>query len=374
MKCPKCGKEIPEGKLICESCGTEIRMVPDYVPIPEEPDVSATEETDISAPEREDADSVTSKLNRQMLLLLIPVVIITLLLVFVSGRVYHAHSVKWQYKQAQKALTKESYADARSYLERCYVISGGDAKYLLEIASTYEQEQDIPHYRLELENLSYSYNVPEDVRNRAMEALCDSYASTNEYQRLADYIAAVDSDHLRDAYGDYLAPVPEFSSPSGSYDETFRVELNSPKEGTIYYTIDGSFPTTHSMRYEKPLELDEGKTVVSAIFVNAYGVSSDVKRETYEIVYSVPEDPVINLQSGVYNERRSIVVTCEEGCSVYYTIGGADPNETCRKYTEPIKLPEGVSIFKFIAINDVTFAESNIISRTYDFELAAYEN
>ena len=29
MVCPKCGAEMPEGALLCEKCGEEIRVVPD---------------------------------------------------------------------------------------------------------------------------------------------------------------------------------------------------------------------------------------------------------------------------------------------------------------------------------------------------------
>ena len=32
MICPKCGTTIPEGKLYCEKCGEEIRMVPEFEP------------------------------------------------------------------------------------------------------------------------------------------------------------------------------------------------------------------------------------------------------------------------------------------------------------------------------------------------------
>ena len=30
MKCPNCGAEIPEGYMLCEKCGTEIQIVPDF--------------------------------------------------------------------------------------------------------------------------------------------------------------------------------------------------------------------------------------------------------------------------------------------------------------------------------------------------------
>ena len=32
MKCPNCGKELKDGKLLCEFCGDEIHIVPDFEP------------------------------------------------------------------------------------------------------------------------------------------------------------------------------------------------------------------------------------------------------------------------------------------------------------------------------------------------------
>ena len=32
MKCPNCGKDVPEGHLYCEDCGAEIKIVPEFDP------------------------------------------------------------------------------------------------------------------------------------------------------------------------------------------------------------------------------------------------------------------------------------------------------------------------------------------------------
>ena len=32
MKCPHCGHEMPDGYLICDKCGEEIQIVPDFEP------------------------------------------------------------------------------------------------------------------------------------------------------------------------------------------------------------------------------------------------------------------------------------------------------------------------------------------------------
>ena len=32
MICPECGREIPEGHLYCDTCGMEVRIVPEFEP------------------------------------------------------------------------------------------------------------------------------------------------------------------------------------------------------------------------------------------------------------------------------------------------------------------------------------------------------
>ena len=32
MKCPHCGHEMPDGYLLCDKCGEEIQIVPDFEP------------------------------------------------------------------------------------------------------------------------------------------------------------------------------------------------------------------------------------------------------------------------------------------------------------------------------------------------------
>ncbi len=54
MKCPNCGEEMKEGHLICEACGNEIRIVPDFEP---EIENSITEAlSTIAASQEEDTD------------------------------------------------------------------------------------------------------------------------------------------------------------------------------------------------------------------------------------------------------------------------------------------------------------------------------
>lgn len=52
---------------------------------------------------------------------------------------------------------------------------------------------------------------------------------------------------------------PTASAPSGVYDEKITLTLSG--EGDIYYTLDGSCPTTHSTKYTGPITIDGVVTV-----------------------------------------------------------------------------------------------------------------
>lgn len=113
-------------------------------------------------------------------------------------------------------------------------------------------------------------------------------------------------------------PVPEASVLGGYYQDPFVLEFRVPTNGTIYYTTDGSLPTEQSAVYTDgipivnrsgepniynavqnvvsdwktytpdPTPVEKG-TVVRAIFVNDWGLQSDVFTQTYFVGIAPPE-------------------------------------------------------------------------------------
>ena len=51
-------------------------------------------------------------------------------------------------------------------------------------------------------------------------------------------------------------PTPVFSIPEGIYDQPFKLEMKAPEGYTIYYSTDGSTPTTRSRRYRSSIHID----------------------------------------------------------------------------------------------------------------------
>ena len=84
---------------------------------------------------------------------------------------------------------------------------------------------------------------------------------------------------------DVAPSAPVFSLESGSYDTNQSVTISSTAGATIYYTTDGSDPTTSSAVYSGAIALeDEGNYTIKAIAVNDYGTSSVATAE-YTIAY-----------------------------------------------------------------------------------------
>ena len=59
------------------------------------------------------------------------------------------------------------------------------------------------------------------------------------------------------SYNRYTAtPTPVPSAPGGYYPHPFTLTLDTPSQGTVYYTTDGSTPTTESQRYTGGIPLE----------------------------------------------------------------------------------------------------------------------
>lgn len=117
------------------------------------------------------------------------------------------------------------------------------------------------------------------------------------------------------------APVADI--PSGIYEESCTVTLRA--EGEIYYTLDGSRPTTASARYLDPIMIDGVTTIRTFCVLN--GRSSAEATYTYAVgaehtipvlVISIPED-YLNGETGVLNnidpeyEHEAVVTLIEDG-------------------------------------------------------------
>ncbi|MBS4196898.1 NPCBM/NEW2 domain-containing protein [Lederbergia citri] len=108
---------------------------------------------------------------------------------------------------------------------------------------------------------------------------------------------------------------------------------------------------------------------------NAYGTTiitvstKDGKYSRDCIVYVAPKQvkaPISNLPSKVYDETKIVTLESDTpGASIYYTVGGAEPNDKSQLYTGPIRLAKGVNVIRAIAVKD-GMRNSNVTAYAYN--------
>jgi hypothetical protein len=154
---------------------------------------------------------------------------------------------------------------------------------------------------------------------------------------------------------------PTFSVPAGTYNQPQTVSLADATSGaTIYYTTDGSTPTTSSTRYLGPIAVNLTLTI-RAIAVAPGMVNSDVASATYTLQAATP---VFDPPDGSYLLPLTVSISdASPNTTIYYTTDGSTPTTASTRYTLPIPVVMTTTI-KAIAVAP-GWSTSNVASATY---------
>ena len=139
------------------------------------------------------------------------------------------------------------------------------------------------------------------------------------------------------AYGElapYAAP-PSLSLSSGTYLSAQSVTLSDATPGaTIYYTTNGTAPTTASAIYAGPLTVGS-TTTIEAIAVASGYTTSNVTSATYVIGSIAPAaSPTASPAAGSFSSPQTVTLTdATPGATIYYTTNGTAPTTASAVYT-----------------------------------------
>lgn len=402
MKCPNCGNELGEGKLLCENCGEEVKIVPEFDieledKIKESISVMiedmASEELAEKESANEDAaneaeyvfeDDIKDEIrdyfpneltriheNKKKIIAIgivfLAVCIISLVIYSVNN--YRRNSFGYQYDKAVECAAHNNYPDAISYLERALAIDSENLDVRFLLAKYYDkngQQQSTVSLLKEILEIDTEYAKRDEV----YDMLLGIWESEEDYAKMGDILKNCDIPRIVSKYNRYAALKPEFNKDGGVYDELISISLSGNSQGFVYYTMDGSAPTDNSSVYETPILLESGEYTIRAMFVNMYGVKSDIETQHYYINLSEPDSPVVHPESGTYSEPDLIDVFHDNDTKVYYTMDGSVPDKNSIRYTDPIEMPYGVSNFSFISIDDSGLG-SEVVNRSYHLEIQA---
>lgn len=317
MKCPRCGADMKEGQMYCEHCGREIQIVPEFDPALETSLHKALSDVGTQIAEKASEDS------------------------------------KPETDAGQSTVPEKQPSMKNRRKERWKVFAGLFAAAALCAGMSLIFWHHTPEYRYEkaaAQMKEKSYDSAAELLELLVEQDPRNYEKQNDYAAINALMQSCPDVQIQSQYLDYMANPPEFDLQSGTYREAQNLKLIGNAAGTIYFTTDGSVPDENSQVYTSPIPLKDGGYEIKALFVNHYGIASDISSANYYIDISRPDAPYVTPLPGNYDKPVRIEVDVPDGCSVYYTMDKTEPTASSTRYEEPFWLPVGYSTFKFVTI------------------------
>ena len=133
-----------------------------------------------------------------------------------------------------------------------------------------------------------------------------------------------------------VVSTPTFTPPGGTYSSAQSVTISDATSGaTIYYTTNGTTPTTSSTQYTGPITVSSTETL-EAIAAAAGDTNSAVGSATYTITPVVVATPTFSPAAGTYTSAQSVSISdATSGATIYYTTNGTTPTTSSTQYTGP---------------------------------------
>jgi hypothetical protein len=118
-----------------------------------------------------------------------------------------------------------------------------------------------------------------------------------------------------EATADYVA-VPTFSVKEGTYYDAQSVELTQADADAIYYTLDGTEPTTASTKYEGAIEVAETTTI------KAIAVKGENTSEVAEATYTIEKRAEAKSINDIFANNAGVELTVNCPLTVAFINGG----------------------------------------------------
>jgi hypothetical protein len=158
----------------------------------------------------------------------------------------------------------------------------------------------------------------------------------------------------------------------GTFTGTKSVTMSANETATIYYTLDGSTPTTSSSVYSSALSIS-ATTILKAFAKDTAGNSSSVQTVTYTLDTGGGDTtaPVLTITPAVtFTDTQTVTMSVNEASIIWYTLDDSDPTTsgTRVQYTSPLTLTTTDTVKAYAvdtagnasAVQTITYTKSSL--------------
>jgi beta-glucanase (GH16 family) len=164
---------------------------------------------------------------------------------------------------------------------------------------------------------------------------------------------------------------PAISPGAGAYTSSQSVTITDSTAGaTIYYTTDGSTPTTSSTKYTAAFMVTATATVQAIATASGFTISS-VASATFTISAPPPTvaTPAIAAAPALNGASLMTISDATTGASIYYTIDGSTPTTSSIQYLAPVLIASNLTVNAIAAASGDT--NSNVATQAFSPNLAS---
>jgi hypothetical protein len=164
-----------------------------------------------------------------------------------------------------------------------------------------------------------------------------------------------------------VTAAPTFSLAAGTYKYAQTLTISDSTPGSvIYYTTNGTTPTTSSTVYSGPITVwsTTPATEIVQAFATTSGYSaSPVTSATY-VLMPLVASPTFTPQAGSYASTQLVTIsTTTPNATIYYTTNGSAPSTSSAIYSSPITVSASETIQAFAGSSG--YGNSLVVSAAY---------
>ena len=173
------------------------------------------------------------------------------------------------------------------------------------------------------------------------------------------------------AFGTYTLKVslPAMSPSGGTYSVPQTVTISTSTSGAaLYYTTDGSDPSTASNLYAGPFSVGTTTVLKAAGFKTGWS-QSDVRTGTFTMNFGTLPAPSFDPPPGAHLDSLEVTIDSVPGAEIHHTTDGSTPTLASGLYVGPVGLSQTTTLKAKAWAAD--YQPSAVTSGTYTIQVAA---